>query len=89
MTPRELHALSDIHHRSEESLNYRAGLIAAMVANSNRTKDSDHLFQPMDFFEPSKPERELTAEELAENLDRVLRQAEAAYTAQGRVLLNP
>lgn len=50
LTPRLFDLLADQYRQHERRLNLRAGLIAAELRNSNRSKRTDKVWTPIDFF---------------------------------------
>lgn len=71
LSPREFFKLAEIWKREQTMLNYRAGITAANILNVHRQKNSDRIWQPLDFFRTDEellPECR-TAEEIEAQMD--------------------
>lgn len=62
MTPRFFFALLERHSNREKRLDFRSGIIAATVANSNRGKNSK-AYLPEDFMPSLKATKEAAAQQ--------------------------
>lgn len=72
LSPREFFKLAEVYRQNEKLWNYRAGLAPAMTANTNRSKSTDRVWQPLDFFggEAEEP-KILSAEEILEKMETI------------------
>ena len=58
MTLAQFNTLADRYGNEQEWLNWRAGLVASVIANTHRTKKSDKTFKPTDFMPKIKPKQQ-------------------------------
>jgi hypothetical protein len=83
LTPRSFFALLENHQKKQQREERRGdlhfGLIAATIANSKRSKESDKIWEPEDFFPQHRPEpREMSDEEIFNRLEGRWGEAEKA-----------